>query len=263
MTDRNYTCVASAMQSLKKPSIKVGDIFTTNQGCKFKVIQYINSKNILIEFDDKFKFQKTTRQNEISKGNIRNPYFATVQGIGYIGDGRFSVKENGRDTKAYTIWSHMFSRCYDERQWLKRPTYKGCTVCEEWHNFQNFAEWYESQPYNQLNYQIEKDILIDGNKIYSPQTCVLAPLEINTLFTDSAANRGDYPTGVNFHSKIKKFRAYLSVDKKQVHLGYFETVEQASQAYQVAKKANIKRMALKWQDRIDAKLFNALMAKTI
>ena len=87
------------------------------------------------------------------------------------------------------------------------------------------------------------------------------PQAINSLLTDSAATRGKYPTGVYYIAKSNRFRAGISIDNKKVNIGRFDTVEQASQAYQKAKKEYMEKVALEWKDRIDERLFNALMAK--
>ncbi len=263
MTDRNYTCVADAMQSSKKkPPFGVGYTFITNQGCEAKVVKYENKNNVLIEFQDKYKHIKTVRNSEIKNRSVKNPFFKSVYGVGFLGIGDYKSIINGKKTRVYHAWASMLQRCYDPKFIAKKPTYQGCIVCKEWHNFQVFAEWFTSQVNYDKGYQLDKDLLIDGNKIYSPNTCVLAPVEINSLLTDCESARGDYPVGVSLHKKDKKFYSSICIDGKKKHLGSFDTAEQASEAYQTAKKANIKRMALEWQDRIDEKLFNALMAKT-
>ena len=244
----------------KKLDINIGDIFTTNQGYKTQVIECKSYYEIRIVFLDN-NYQCTVRADHLRKGHVKNPFHRTNSGVGFIGVGKHLACINGVDTPIYKSWCNMLKRCYTKSYQSSRPTYQGCSVAEIWHNFQNFAEWYANQEHYEKGYHLDKDLLIDGNKVYSPETCVLAPVEINSLFTDHGSARGDYPLGVSFHKHIGKFSASVSINAKLKSLGYFDTVEQASQAYQVAKKANIKRMALEWQDRIDKRLFDALMAK--
>ena len=264
MTDRNYTCVADAVQSQKSnPNVKIGDIFTANQGSKAKVIKYINSKNILVEFLDHYKYQGVFALRNLQKGQFKNPYFKNVYGVGCFGVGKYLGVKDGVRSIEYNAWGNMLKRCYNKKEIEKYPTYRDCYVCDEWHNFQNFAEWYTEQKGYDENYELDKDLLISGNKVYSPDTCMLAPSQINSLLLDCGARRGEYPVGVCYDKKLGKFKAQISIDGKPRHIGFFKTVEQASEAYQIAKKANIKRMALEWQDRIDKRLFDALMAKAI
>ena len=89
MSDRNYTCVASAMQSSKKKHIQVGDTFTTNQGCLVKVVEYCSSAKVTVVFNDEYQHKITTTAQNISKGQIKNPYFKSVCGVGCIGVGDF------------------------------------------------------------------------------------------------------------------------------------------------------------------------------
>lgn len=261
MTDRNYTCVASAMQSSKQNPIKVGDTFITNQGCLAVVLLYHSALKILVEFQDKYKHRALVRAEHLRSGNIRNPYFPSVYGVGYIGVGEYLTKKNGKKTFVYSIWHAMIQRCYDKSCQAKNPTYKGCAVSEEWLNFQNFAKWYTSQEHCNSGYQIDKDILVAGNKVYSPSTCVLAPREINNLFLDSGAARGSLPIGVYYQKRNNKFIARLNICGKKKHIGSFENPTDAYIAYDAAKKQYIFDTALKWRDLIDKKLFEALMQR--
>lgn len=248
---------------MAKPSVKVGDTLITNEGCKVKVTHYQNRDNVTIEFQGEFIHSMVVNASNLKAGKVKNPYLRRVYGIGYFGIGKHITRENNKQSLAYRAWFHMMSRCYDAKFHEMQPTYKDCTVAEIWHNFQNFAEWYTSQEHYGKGYQLDKDILIGGNKVYSPSTCVLAPKEINMLFADCGASRGAYPVGVCWDKERQKFSSVVTINAKSKYLGRFDTVEQASQAYQVAKKANIKRMALEWQNRIDEKLFNALLAKAV
>jgi len=192
---------------------------------------------------------------------IKRKLKPTVHGVGYVGIGDFKPSKNGVDTKEYSVWKGMLKRCYSEKFIQKNPTYKGCTVCEEWHNFQSFAEWFVSQKNHNCNYHLDKDILCDGNKIYSPERCVLAPIQINSLLVDSRASRGVYPIGVGYSKSKERYQAYITIDGKQKHLGYYGDLDSASKAYRSAKHANIKRVALKWKGSIDKSLFDALIKR--
>lgn len=179
-------------------------------------------------------------------------------GVGYNSRGKHKVKVNGSNTAAYSAWQAMIRRCYSLSQ-KARPTYINCYVCDEWFDFQIFSEWYVNQEHSNLGYQLDKDVISVNNKMYSPDTCCLIPRELNILFTNSGATRGNYPQGVSFYKSRNKYRAMLRVDGKNKHLGHFSCPQQAHQAYVVAKEANVKRMALEWKDRITTEVFDALM----
>lgn len=67
--------------------------------------------------------------------------------------------------------------------------------------------------------------------------------------------------GVSFHKQCGKFKAQLRIDGAEKHLGLFDSVEDASQAYLIAKKANVIRTANIWKDKIPIKLYEALIQK--
>ena len=244
-----------------KPTIKVGDIFITNEGCKVKVVEYFNVHKLLIEFQDDNQYKVFVTGRNLRVGEVKNPYYPSVYKVGYIGVGEYRAYINGKMSPVYRIWKAMLQRCYDLKFQESNQTYTGCTVCNEWHNFQVFAEWYTSQNNYNNGYHLDKDLLIDGNKVYSPQACTLVPQELNNLLWRSEKYCGDYPLGVSLDKRNGMFKAEMRFNNNRRFLGYFDKPEQASQAYQKAKKEYVKQKALEWQNRIDERLFNALMAK--
>lgn len=95
---------------------------------------------------------------------------ATVYGVGFNSSGAFKSSEKGAHTKVYATWKSMLMRCYSEKYHVKFPTYIDCIVCDEWLDFQIFAEWFASNYIKGM--QIDKDIRVSGNKIYSPEFCL-------------------------------------------------------------------------------------------
>ena len=115
----------------------------------------------------------TVETGAILRGNIKNPFYRRALGIGYMGVGIYSsgVKESPDRGAAYKKWKCMLERCYGSRD---LAAYQGCVVCEEWHNFQNFANWAVSQKgFGEDGWHLDKDILSEGRKIYSPETLSL------------------------------------------------------------------------------------------
>ena len=150
----------------------------------------------------------------------------------------------------------MLERCYSKKKHKKRPTYVESYVDNRWHNFKTFAEWSECNWKHWMDetWHLDKDILIKGNKIYSPETCCFVPRTINTLFTKSEAKRGDYPIGVSKEKNYRKFKATF----KKTTLGRYTTAEEAFQAYKDAKEKYIKEVADKWKGLISDKVYQAM-----
>lgn len=187
------------------------------------------------------------------------PYQPSVYGVGYVGKGKFKAFENGDDTYEYKKWRGMLRRCYCAKSLEKYPTYKGCTVHPEWHNFQNFAKWLSSNKFGELGYELDKDLLSNGSKIYSKDTCSLVPMEINHLLVNSESQKGIMPIGVYYNEKANKYGSRIRINGKRKYLGFFDCQNKAHQAYVDAKKAYVKKTAIEWRDKIDIDVFNALM----
>ena len=131
----------------------------------------------------------------------------------------------------YSTWKHMLARCYSTKLQEKRPTYKNCTVSDEWLVFTNFRNWMMAQDWEGL--QLDKDLLFEGNKVYSPDTCVFVSLLVNSFTVDCRAARGEWHVGVNWDKQAGKFRAQCSnpFTKKQENLGLFATEQEAHNAW--------------------------------
>ena len=238
---------------------RTNEIGYNNNGERMTIVRYGNCDDIDIQFDDG-TIVEHRRYYDFEIGRVKNPMTPSLFGVGFIGKGRFkSVDENGKETKCHKTWVHMMERCYDPKFQEKNPSYKGCKVCEEWHNFQVFAEWYYEHFYEieGQRMDLDKDILHKGNKMYSPDTCVFTPQFINSLFTKCDKVRGDFPIGVS--KENDKFKAYLTKDNKQINLGYYTTPEEAFQAYKQAKEQFIKEVAEKYKLQIPHELYEALM----
>ena len=196
-------------------------------------------------------------QYQGGKSRIAKP----IYGVGYIGEGEYTSKEDGKRSKIYDIWHSILDRCYDEKTINKFPTYSNCIVCDEWLNYQNFAKWYDDNYYQIDNEKmcVDKDILIKGNKVYSPKTCCIVPNSINILLTKVDKSRGEYPVGVSFHKATNKFIAKYKTEGKSKYIGLFSTPEDAFIAYKKAKESEIKRLANKYRDYIRPDVYNALI----
>ena len=239
---------------------RIGQENYNNQGCMMTIIAYRNAKDIDVRFNDEFNTIVTNRTyNHFKKGTIKNPNHASVCGVGILGIGTYDPK-NHKD--AYTVWREMIRRCYDSKFQNKYPTYISCEVCEDWHCFQIFCEWFYDNHYNieGQTMALDKDILCKGNKTYSPGTCCFVPQCINKLFTKRDRNRGDLPIGVNYHKQHNKYQANCSDGSGHfIYLGLYETPEEAFKVYKQYKEQTIKDIAEEYKDVIPEVLYNAMI----
>lgn len=186
-----------------------------------------------------------------------------VYGVG-VNDWGSSTRFNGKRLKEYELWSSMLNRCFNEKYKQKYPTYKDVTCSGDWLYMTKFIEDVsQMKGYGLKGWQLDKDILVKGNKIYNKDACCFVPQEVNYLLTKSDKARGKYPIGVWFDKQKGKYRAKLKTNGNPQHLGYFNTSEEAFQAYKVAKEAYIKAVATKWKDQLDERVYQALLNYTV
>ena len=239
----------------------LGKEFTTKSFGKCFIIDYKGNRDVTVMFYSPRAIVKC-QLGALKGGLVRNPYYPSFYGVGYIGVGNYSAKNK----EAYGRWTSILGRAYCEKYKIRFPAYKDVTVCEEWHNFQNFAEWYYGQKYSTAkvcggrNYHLDKDLLLKGNRVYSPENCCFIPSEINNLLTTNKSRRGSSPLGACYHKDRKLFMVSLNCNGYVKHIGYFDTPEEAFQAYKLAKESYIKEVANLWKDRIDDKVYQALMS---
>ena len=191
-----------------------------------------------------------------------------VHGIGFKGmdypsyDGEKMLKE-------YSLWKGMLLRCTN-KYWIKKPTYENVTCSENFKSYTFFYEWCNKQVGfknvdEKGNYwQLDKDLLIKGNKIYSENVCVFVPQKLNLLLIKYDAKRGDYPIGVSWEEKRGKFQTSCQ-DNYGVarNLGRYYTVEESFQAYKTFKEMTIKQAANDYREVLDVRVYQALMQYTV
>ena len=235
-----------------------GDVFKTKSYGDLIVTKYVNSKAVCVKFVVT-GYETTTKASNVIAGSVKDRLLPTVHGIGITGDSQ--VRVDGKHTKEYRLWNNMLKRCYSVGCQKVRPTYIDCSVSENFRYLQYFKEWCNNQiGFNSVDekgkpFALDKDILVKGNRVYNEDVCVFVPQEVNLLFTKRDKSRGEYPIGVSFH----KSRGMLTATLNNKYLGYFNTAEQAFQVYKTAKEAYIKEVANKWKDKIDSKVYEALM----
>jgi len=136
----------------------------------------------------------------------------------------------------YVAWRDMLRRCYSKKFLESTPSYIGTSVCSEWVYATEFKKWMDQQDWHGKS--LDKDIIVPGNKLYSPDTCAFVLATTNTFVTASDAIRGEYPIGVDLHKPTGKYRARCGnpFTRKTEHLGYFSTPEDAHESWRKRKQ---------------------------
>ena len=162
-----------------------------------------------------------------------------LHGVG-VSDADYFVtkKENGKQVwrcPYHQTWKSMLMRAYSDKYKQKNPTYQDVTVCEEWHSFMRFRAWMEKQDWE--GKELDKDILFEKNKIYSPNTCVFVDGVVNNFLNDQAAARGEWPIGVYWNEQKQKFISQCNnpFTKEKEYLGLFHCPHQAHLAWKARK----------------------------
>lgn len=210
-------------------------------------------------------------------GAFQQKPYAHMQGHGCpicaLGAGKarcfgFGTNNSIKESKdpANKKWREMIRRCYDQKYLDEKSSYSKCSVCEEWRDYEKFKEWfYDPGNGYKDGYHLDKDILVKGNHVYSPETCCFVPQEINTLIINRRAKRGGQPIGVTLQKGRYVARMSAGDGKRLKNLGSYDTAAEAFEAYKRGKEDRIKMIAEKYYSggRITEKVFNALLAYRI
>lgn len=229
-----------------------GLVFNTNNSGVCVVVNYTNYGDVTVKFVET-GYETKTRMDNLKLGKVKDYLHPSIYGKGILGEG---FKQSDSQSYSFQLWKNMLKRCYSEVSFKKSPSYEQCLTSETFNHYQQFKTWCNSQlGFGNTGWELDKDILVKRNKVYSEDTCCFVPKEINLLLVKHDKGRGDYLLGVDYHKNRKQFRARCS-DK---HLGWFNTELEAFRAYKQAKEAYIKEVANKWKDQIDPKVYDALM----
>lgn len=181
-----------------------------------------------------------------------------IHGVG-VNEGKYQTYNGWVETREYRKWKGMLGRTYGASTQRLQPTYIGCSISDNFKSFSYFHEWCNNQyGFNLDGWELDKDLLIKGNKLYSESTCVFIPQEINTALVSNKVRRGCCPLGVHFDKSKSSYRASISVYGRNKYLGRFKTKEQAFLAYKQAKEAHLSNLAEKYRDHLDPRAYHAL-----
>lgn len=246
------------MSNLKDNISHLNEENSNTFGTLMRIIEYNNTNDIVVEFQDKYKFQKKTNYTNFKMGRVKNPYDKTVFGVGCLGYGQYkSWRDSKGSTKTYLAWINMLQRCYADMNNKYASYYKIVTVCDEWLDFQNFAEWYESHYYDIPNERlhIDKDIKSKENKVYSPDTCILIPQSINEVFRKNNRKKID----ADLPETIKRSGEEYQVTFRGESLGTYKTIEECLEKYNSKKILYIKELVEEYKSLLPNEVADILL----
>ena len=238
-------------------NVNVGDIFTNKYG-DYQVISKSNGKT-------KVRFIETGFECEfydviIRKNQAKDYMMPTVQGVGYYG----APTINDQDPVKLLItkvWKGMIDRCYDSSLLKNRPAYRDSTVDQGWKNLQNFKDWFIAQidsGYYQDGWELDKDLIVQGNKVYSSERCVFLPGRLNQLQQVKKESENNWLPGVNFDKSRVKFKSEVNFDGVRYGLPRRDTELESFMDYKQLKEKLVREDAENWKGIIHPKAYEAL-----
>lgn len=245
----------------KQKEERLKTVVKNNQGCCMHIIKYDDTRNVYVEFTDKYKYIVHTNYKSFKNGSVRNPYYNSYYEVACIGNTK-TVDSNGKIKKSYASWQQMIRRCYDKK--ASNHKYYGGNevyVCDEWLCYENFEIWFNKNYYLCKDdvMVIDKDMLFPYNKCYCPSKCCILPQRINTLILKERGCRGKYLIGVSYIDRLGKFTAQGNFSSSTNHyIGIYDTEIEAFFAYKEAKERYIKDVVLNYKLYIPSELYDAL-----
>lgn len=241
----------------------IGAEFETNKSGNCFIVDCKNSNSVTVMFYDGYVVK--TQMSNLKRGNVRNPYHQNnkLYGVG-VTDIKGCV--NGKRDYIYRVWESMITRCYSEKYQSLYPTYKGVEVCSRWQTYSLFKSDVEKMCcFDKLGkgYHLDKDLILQGNKLYSPEFCAIVPEIMNTCIVKPTRLEKTLPTGVHFCKREKKYVAQIHKGCGQICLGYFSTVEAAHEVYIRAKKDHLKNLSEQYRGIVDDKVCDALLVRVV
>ncbi len=252
-----------------KSGVPEGFTFVNGDGCKGTVVRFGDYFDVDVEWG----LGGVTNHSAacVKQGTAYCPNFRSVTGVGYFGIGKYKPNLSGRtpnyNERVYQSWNRMIRRCYDEKEQQKPScaAYKNVKVCEEWHNFQNFALWAEDKEDKFVKgWDLDKDMFGNG-KLYCPEFCTLLPSKVNWFLCDGySRKKSGLPEGVNVISpKIKNAKigyvARCHINGKRKYLGYYDCPYEAGKVYKEAKEREARRMAEEYKNLLTEDQYQKLM----
>lgn len=150
---------------------------------------------------------------------------------------------------AYLIWCSIHSRAG------KAKGYEDVTICNDWYLFSNFYKWYRDNYVK--DWHVDKDILLQGNREYSPQNCIMVPRVINNLFKRSSSMHDI--KGVYLDKRTDKYYAQIRIDGKTKQSGSSSDILVAHQHYLTLRKNRLEELLERFSNCENQYAYNRLV----
>lgn len=234
----------------------VGTRFETNFNGECEVIAVRGTNDIDVRFDDGTVVK--TRSGSLKRGEVKNPNTPKIFGVAT------NDLENMTHTKVYTKWHSMIRRCYSSTFHKTNPAYIGVTVQPSWLIFSNLKRDVENLPFFSCcetdNYELDKDILADGSRMYKLETISFVPKEINTTLVKDIRSGKYKGYAVNQHGNYSvSTHGELDAIRKELGLKYsHRNKEDATSVYKQSKAERMRRLAEKYKGMVDDRVYEKL-----
>jgi hypothetical protein len=216
---------------------RVGERFFHPKYGEYEIVKYYNCEKVRVRFVQT-GYEYCTSYNHIQASEVFDAFhkgkYNNIKGCAEA------------DSKAYKSWYNMLYRVNNCKG------YECASVCDAWLIFANYRDWYNAQ-YKEEGWHLDKDILSNGSGAYSPETCCFLPSRVNTFFEKHKKAKG-----YSYNKRRKKFEAYCRNMGKYIHLGMFETAEDARRAYLVFKRNLLKSIMEPYKDKISGRIYKAM-----
>lgn len=223
----------------------IGKVFPTKNFGDVEILEYLDGFNVKVRFLNT-GFEGWYPAGNIKTGKIMDYMAPSFSGVGYMGVGPHN---SSSQPKAYRHWTHMIQRCYVESEEFKN--YVDVWVNSEWHNFQNFTNWALQQIGFDQDWQLDKDILVQGNKEYGPDVCCFVPARVNSLVIKSTAKGREMDKWGSIYFTLrgaKGERIYKNFKDRELGVAWYKT----------EREKIIKQVADQYKNVLDTRVYEAL-----
>lgn len=221
----------------------IGDRYMSKSFGEMEVISNEGSRNVGVRFLDTGNEVFNLQRGNVIRGTVKDIFAPRVVGVGYLGTTRQVAR-----TPAYRCWCHMLTRCYDEKYHSSRETYTDCTVTASWLNFCNFETWFNENYIK--GYHLDKDLIIQGNRVYHPQGCSFIPAYLNSLIIEGRSDSGDLIMGVSKRKKkgSQEYNGLYNVQYAGKYLARSSCLDTANNLYKEFKKLHFEELSDKYEE---------------
>lgn len=223
-------------------NLEVGQKLTSKKGEDFLVTEIKGSREVSIKFTRTGTEVHKMQKGNVLRGVVRDFMEPSIEGIGYIG------QDDIKGDAAYHCWKHMLVRCYNSKYHSTRETYRDCEVETSWLNLTTFRKWFELNHIE--GYHLDKDLLVQGNRLYAEHTCTFIPQEVNSAIVEKSKIIDGCEGGVSKRRVKGKtdYNGLYNVSFGGKYLGRTRDLDEANGLYKEYKKMYFENMADKYEE---------------